>query len=418
MSQRMLVEAAPRVLVATSRVMSTTSTVLTGAGRALLIDPAWMPDELDGLDAELTDRGLAVIGGFATHAHHDHLLWHPGFGDAPRWASDRTAALAGDEREALVAALGPEFPAALVDLMGRVTGCGDAVPDESLPPGVETTLVVHDGHASGHTAIWLPGPRVLIAGDMLSDIELPLPFDPDDLPAYLDALGAIAPFAARASVVIPGHGTVGGDALARLDADRRYLDDLLRTGTSDDPRIDHLGMAEEHAHVRRMAAGYGGSTAVSLRTAVPGDIDGMMEVQRRSPGRPASDAFRRRTAAVLEDDASHVVVAIAEGDIVGWAMTAFFDAADGAAPAGHYLMGVTVVPGFRRRGVGGALIRARLDWIAARADAAWFFTNARNSASIALHERFGFTEIARGPRFRNVPFDGGAGVLFSVRLRS
>lgn len=255
MTAEALVEVAPGVFVATSRVMSTTSTVVVDAGQALLIDPAWMPDELESFASELRGRELEVVGGFATHAHHDHLLWHPDLGDAPRWASDRTAALAVDERDALVAALGPEFPAALVDLMGRVAGCGDAIPLESLPPGVEVELIVHDGHAPGHTALWLAEQRVLVAGDMLSDLELPLPFDPDDLPAYLSALDVLAPFAAEASLAIPGHGTVGSDALARLDADRRYLDDMIRTGSSDDPRIGNPGMAEEHAHLRGMVFG-------------------------------------------------------------------------------------------------------------------------------------------------------------------
>lgn len=85
MTAEALVEVAPGVFVATSRVMSTTSTVVVDAGQALLIDPAWMPDELEALASELRGRELEVIGGFATHAHHDHLLWHPDFGDAPRW---------------------------------------------------------------------------------------------------------------------------------------------------------------------------------------------------------------------------------------------------------------------------------------------------------------------------------------------
>ena len=50
---RELVEVAPGVLVATSRVMATTSTVLAGGGEALLVDPAWERDELDALAAEL-----------------------------------------------------------------------------------------------------------------------------------------------------------------------------------------------------------------------------------------------------------------------------------------------------------------------------------------------------------------------------
>ena len=252
-----MIEVADGVLVATSRVMSTTSTVLCRDGEALLVDPAWMPDELDAIADELDARGLRVIGGFATHAHHDHLLWHPRVGSAPRWASAATAALARDEREVLVAALGAEFPEPLVDLMGVVEEVDAALPPSSVPRGFAPELVVHDGHAPGHTAVWLPEQRVLIAGDMLSDLELPLPFYPDDLPSYVAALDLLAPFAARAAVVIPGHGTPGSDAVERLDADRRYLDDVVGGRVPSDPRLANPGMPDEYAHLKAMVADAG-----------------------------------------------------------------------------------------------------------------------------------------------------------------
>jgi len=248
------VRVADGVRVATSRRMSTTSTLLHDGGRALLVDPAWLPDELAGIATALDDDGLLVVGGFATHAHHDHLLWHPGFGDAPRFASRTTAALARSERVDLVQALGTGFPAELTDLMGRVDGV-DALPEDAVPDGFHPELVVHDGHAPGHTAVWLPDQRVLLAGDMLSDEELPLPFWPDDLPAYRRALDVLADVARLAEVVVPGHGTPGRDALARVDADRRVLDTVARGGTPDDPRLGNPGMAEVLEHLRALAAG-------------------------------------------------------------------------------------------------------------------------------------------------------------------
>ena len=93
---------------------------------------------------------------------------------------------------------------------------------------------------------------MLLAGDMLSDVELPLPFWPDDLPAYLAALDNLAPYVARAAVLVPGHGHPTTDPMARLDADRRYLDDVITHGGSDDPRIRHPGMAENHTHLLRL----------------------------------------------------------------------------------------------------------------------------------------------------------------------
>ncbi len=242
------------MLVATSRVMSTNSVMLTDGTEAFVIDPAWMPDELDALAEEISVRGLRVLGGFATHAHHDHLLWHPRWGAAPRWASDVTAQLASSERDALVASLGTEFPPELVELMGRVRGVGAGIPSDSLPAGVDVEIIVHDGHAPGHTALWIEPARVLVAGDMLSDVELPLPFDPDDLPSYTAALDILAPYAAAAEVVVPGHGSVGVDARERLEADRRYIDDMVRTGASTDQRIGNPGMDDAHARMRELAS--------------------------------------------------------------------------------------------------------------------------------------------------------------------
>jgi glyoxylase-like metal-dependent hydrolase (beta-lactamase superfamily II) len=235
------------------------SVVLVGDGEegmgqrsALLVDPGWMPDELDGIAHTLRAERLTVIGGFSTHAHHDHLLWHPDFGEAPRWGSRATADLARTERPALLEQLGTDFPAELVDLMGRIDGV-DELPGQSVPRGFEIELVLHDGHAPGHTALWLPRQRVLIAGDMLSDVELPLPFSPDDLSSYRQALDRLEPYARQAQFVVPGHGTVGPDALERLEADRRCLDDLVRHGVSDDPRRANPGMAEEYEHLAALA---------------------------------------------------------------------------------------------------------------------------------------------------------------------
>jgi len=245
------VEVAHGVFVATSRKMSTNSTILSGQGDALLIDPAWLPDELEGLAGSIRERRLTVVGGFATHAHQDHLLWHPGFGDSPRWASAMTAELAEIERSSLVELLG-EFPEDLVNLMGRVLAVDDHIPADSVPDGFDVEIISHNGHAPGHTALWLPRQRVLIAGDMLSDVELPLPFYPDDLHSYMDALDRLSPLIAKAELVIPGHGTVGRNPAARLDADRHYIEEMTSRGESDDLRLKNAGMAEAHAHMQRL----------------------------------------------------------------------------------------------------------------------------------------------------------------------
>ncbi len=223
--------------------------------RAVLIDPAWDPDELEGLADALAARGLTVTAGLSTHAHHDHLLWHPRFGDATRWGSPRTVALANEYHQQLLANLGSDWPADLAAVFGRVQV---ARPEPFSTGDDPIVLVVHDGHAPGHTALWLPERSVLIAGDMLSDLELPLPHNPDDLTSYLHGLEILAPYVGRAAVLIPGHGTPTTEPGKRLDADRRYLDALVAGSDPADGRRDNDGMAEVHARNIELATAYRG----------------------------------------------------------------------------------------------------------------------------------------------------------------
>jgi glyoxylase-like metal-dependent hydrolase (beta-lactamase superfamily II) len=235
-------ELADGVWVSTSRRDRTTSTVVTGPGDdVLLVDPAWEADELASLGAELVQLGLVPTAGLATHAHFDHVLWHPSFGGAPRWASAETCRRTAAEREHGLARLGPDWPAELAALYGQLA----PVTGETLPwdgPAVE--LLVHDAHSPGHTAAWLPDRGLLVVGDMLSDVELPIPSgEPACMDAYVRGLDLLAPYARRAALVIPGHGAPTSDGSSRVDADRRYLDDVLAGRAPTDPRMLNAGMA-------------------------------------------------------------------------------------------------------------------------------------------------------------------------------
>lgn len=71
------------------------------------------------------------------------------------------------------------------------------------------------------------------------------------------------------------------------------------------------------------------------------------------------------------------------------------DAPPEVAPPGFYLLGVIVAPEVRRRGLGEALVRARLEWVRARARECFYFADDDNVASIALHARAGFEPLRR-----------------------
>jgi glyoxylase-like metal-dependent hydrolase (beta-lactamase superfamily II) len=255
MTTREAVEIAPGVVVMTSSKYDTTTTIIRRGHSAMLVDPAWTTAELDSIVDWLGANDCSVTAGFATHAHHDHMLWHPSFGHAPRWASQTSVAMARewhDELTGMLDAYPPEWPNPLDGIQALA---GLTIPSPFGSEGDEDIeLVVHDGHAPGHTAVLLAERGVLLAGDMLSDIELPLPFSPDDLPAYLNALDLLAPVVRRATVLVPGHGHPTENPLARLDADRHYLAAVIAGRDPDDRRRGLKGMAEAHAKIVELAA--------------------------------------------------------------------------------------------------------------------------------------------------------------------
>ncbi len=106
-----------------------------------------------------------------------------------------------------------------------------------------------------------------------------------------------------------------------------------------------------------------------------------------------------------------VLVAVTRGTLIGVAKTHFHVNREGSSPAGHYLGGLVVGPEFRRRGVGSALTRARLEWIWSRASTAHYFANEHNTASIRMHEALGFQAVGRFQEIRGVTADDGRSEL-------
>jgi glyoxylase-like metal-dependent hydrolase (beta-lactamase superfamily II) len=201
----------------------------------LLVDPGIDGSELDQLADDLDRLGIPVVAGFSTHPHWDHLLWHSRFGDVPRYASPAGAHAASEAREraqAMAAEGASGIPLELIALVTPLPANGGPVPGE---------IIEHQAHAIGHAAILLADRGVLLAGDMLSDVLIPL-FDArqhDQLGAYETALDRLGEAARHVNVVVPGHGAVadGPEVAARFAADRAYIDALRRGEEPVDERL-------------------------------------------------------------------------------------------------------------------------------------------------------------------------------------
>jgi glyoxylase-like metal-dependent hydrolase (beta-lactamase superfamily II) len=243
----MLKQVVEGVLVHESEFIQSNSVVVQGRAGVLLIDPGITDDEMAALANDLRELGQPVVAGFSTHAHWDHVLWHANFGDVPRYGTARCAAsiqdlLSNADWESRIAeGLPPEFAEEIpMDLLGLITGLPAGA--AQIPwDGPKIRIIEHRAHAPGHAALLIEERRVLVGGDMLSDILMPF-LDlgaSNPLEDYLAALGLFESVAVDVDAVIPGHGSVGGaeQLRARIKQDRAYVQVVRDGGVPEDPRV-------------------------------------------------------------------------------------------------------------------------------------------------------------------------------------
>jgi len=241
-------QVAEGVLIHESEFCQSNAVVVHGRAGVLLIDPGVLGDEMAALADDLLKLGQPVVAGFSTHPHWDHLLWHASLGAAPRYGTARCAAAVGDElsdggwKARIAEWIPPDIAEQMSwDLFGLITGlpAGTA----RIPwDGPQVRIVEHQAHAPGHAALLIEERGVLVAGDMLSDVLIPM-LDLDDtadpVEDYLAALRRLEGAAGDVDVLVPGHGSVGGadQVHARIDLDRAYVHALRDAQVVGDPRL-------------------------------------------------------------------------------------------------------------------------------------------------------------------------------------
>jgi glyoxylase-like metal-dependent hydrolase (beta-lactamase superfamily II) len=241
-------QVAEGVLIHTSEFMQSNAVVVQGRAGVLLIDPGVTGSEISCLAQDLRELGQPVVAGFSTHPHWDHLLWHASLGASPRYGTARCAATVRDRlsdagAKARVAALIPpdiveEVP---LDLLGVISGL--PADTAQIPwDGPHVRIIEHQAHAPGHAALLISERGVLVAGDMLSDVLIPLldlNATADPIEDYLAGLRLLEGVAGDVDVVVPGHGSIGGadQVHTRIDQDRAYVRALRDAGVPADPRL-------------------------------------------------------------------------------------------------------------------------------------------------------------------------------------
>ncbi|MGI8801952.1 MAG: MBL fold metallo-hydrolase [Solirubrobacteraceae bacterium] len=240
------------VIALSSRVWQTTCTVVRAGDEAFVIDSPVLPDELEALPVLLEQAGFGFSGLLATHADWDHLLGRLAFPGASLGVAETTAARLRSEPAAAQREM-RDFDERHYVRRRAPLPLGQVEP---LPvPGYcglgEAELELHpaDGHTADGMAVWIPWASVLVCGDYLSPVEIPIVGGSPE--AYLATLARLEPLVGRAAWVVPGHGEpLDGRGAARvLDEDRTYVEELRG-----DPRGGALPPGRRDAEQRRLHA--------------------------------------------------------------------------------------------------------------------------------------------------------------------
>jgi glyoxylase-like metal-dependent hydrolase (beta-lactamase superfamily II) len=199
------------VQVVTSALWQTNAVVVEVGGTTVLVDSPVLPSEL----AALPRPDVLVV----THAHFDHLLARSVFPDVPLLAGPATLEVL--ERG--------DWEQQLRDSDEELYVERDAWPDLRGAERIGCDLfgvVDAPGHAEDGIALFTDD--LLLCGDYLIEIEIPLISQAGSVDAYLDTLDRLEALAGRARTIVPGHGPplTRDRALELVDLDRRYVSNL------------------------------------------------------------------------------------------------------------------------------------------------------------------------------------------------
>jgi glyoxylase-like metal-dependent hydrolase (beta-lactamase superfamily II) len=220
-------------LVVTSRLWQTTATAVRSGGEAMLIDSPYFPDELELLPVLLEQAGFTPVGLLATHGDWDHLLARLAFPGLALGVGQPTAERLRGEPGAAQRELRDADAEYYVKRPAPLAlGSWQALPVPGVMEMGKSEIELHPtgGHTADGTALLVRSASLLVVGDYLSDVEIPMISPGGSIAEYRATLARLAPLVEGVESVVPGHGSPHDrpGALAILDEDLEYLDGLER----------------------------------------------------------------------------------------------------------------------------------------------------------------------------------------------
>jgi glyoxylase-like metal-dependent hydrolase (beta-lactamase superfamily II) len=218
------------VLVMASSLWQTNAIALRAGHETMLVDSPYFPDELELLPEVLRQAGFEPVGLLATHGDWDHLLGRLAFPEASLGVAESTATRIREQPGVAQKELRDadnQYYVRRPNPLSLGSYQTLPVPGKLELGDQELELYPAEGHTDDGMILFARWCGVLVCGDYLSDVEVPIWSDKE---LYKKTLERLRGLVAEADVVVPGHGApmTRDAALAVLEEDVAYLD----TGTA------------------------------------------------------------------------------------------------------------------------------------------------------------------------------------------
>ena len=225
-----------------------------------VVDSPVLPEELELMPSLLGQAGFPAPSGLlATHADWDHVLGPLAFPGAPLGMAESSARRLAAEPGAAQREL-RSFDEELYIERERplALGAPQALPVPGRLDIGARELELHEtgGHTADGMAILAPWAGVLVGGDYLSAIEIPMISPGGGVDAYLATLERLRVLLARAEHIVPGHGPVLDRERAAevLGEDAAYLRALAERGAGAELPAGRRSREMRRVHERNVAS--------------------------------------------------------------------------------------------------------------------------------------------------------------------
>ena len=211
-----------------SALFQTNSAVIEGDGFVLIVDPTWLPQEVEEVARHVRSvRARRDLYLLFTHSDFDHILGYGAFPEATTIASQPFADNLNKARsvQAVRAWDGEYYVQRPYDIGYPEADIVAARDGQELVLG-ETRLTFYaaPGHNPDGLFTVIEPHGILLAGDYLSDIEFPYMYQSST--AYEETLGKLDGILERHAVrvLVPGHGQVATDQGQMRERQRRSFE--------------------------------------------------------------------------------------------------------------------------------------------------------------------------------------------------